>query len=113
MKIQKRLDPGTMVPRGYGLAWHDWINCENVYYPIPLNWVMCYLRKIHRFLVCPPWSRRAPKDVIYWRELAWKRRREVIDAMRHIVDPRLKPWVCPRCNRLERWCECKAVEGSG
>ena len=109
MRLQKRISAGTVLPRGYGLAWRDLICDEYVLYPIPLNWVMCFLRKAHRFLIAPPWSRRVPKDVRHWRDLAQKRHREVIDAMRVIVDPRLTAHVCPRCNRLERWCECEAA----
>ena len=50
MRIAIRIHEGETYPRWYGLAWIDFVRCEAVCYPIPLNvlaralylaWVFC------------------------------------------------------------------------
>lgn len=57
MIMQKRVPACERYPRGYGLAWVDWLTNEGVCYPIPLNWLLCLGRKLLILLKVPPWSR--------------------------------------------------------
>ena len=37
MAFVKRIREGALIPRGYGVAWWDWLSCEGICLPIPLN----------------------------------------------------------------------------
>lgn len=48
----RKVGEGTIIPRGYGLAYWDFYRAEGVYYPIPFNllarlWVRVYYYLMH------------------------------------------------------------------
>ena len=47
---------GALIPRGYGFAYQDWSSDCAVFYPIPINVVVYYWRKL------VDWSRLGLRD---------------------------------------------------
>lgn len=44
--LQKRVDEGYMLPKGYGLAWEDYATGSAICYPIPLNILLSWCRVV-------------------------------------------------------------------
>jgi hypothetical protein len=53
--IRKVIEEGEFLPRGYGIAWYEPHRSRVVLYPIPLNWVMSFLRDAWWIVRKPPW----------------------------------------------------------
>lgn len=49
--MKKLVLEGGLVPKGYGLAWHEYDRRISVAYPIPLNFVASWLRRVKILLV--------------------------------------------------------------
>ena len=56
MKFQTRkvIAEGEMIPRGYGIAYRDFIDYTRVCYPLPLNWIVRGWTAVAKFLKLPP-----------------------------------------------------------
>ena len=50
MTIRVIVTEGSQIPRGYGMAWAQDFSRSWVCYPIPLNWIMAWLRRGYGFL---------------------------------------------------------------
>lgn len=47
----RRLDPGDIPPRGFGLAWRDYMRDQGVVMPVPLNIIVAFFRSLYWFLL--------------------------------------------------------------
>jgi len=47
MGIRKYVRDGEMIPKGYGVAWVDYVCDRAVYYPIGLNMVISFSRDVY------------------------------------------------------------------
>ena len=47
----KMVYEGECIPRGYGIAWHDYNTLNIVCFPIPFNWLASWARDLWYFVV--------------------------------------------------------------
>ena len=77
--LRRRVGCGTMIPRGYGLAWYEPCSDYSICYPLGLNWIFGGVRAFWLILLLPLWARGLRK-----REHELYQRQENIDR----EDPR-------------------------
>lgn len=55
MLWERRVCEGEVLPSWYGMAWFDWMTRQIVAYPVPLHWVMGWVRIVTWHIKFPPW----------------------------------------------------------
>ena len=62
MALSKTVLKGDLIPRGYGCAYYVSHTHAAVFYPIPLNWFIGWLREVWWFLMIGPRDRAYETD---------------------------------------------------
>jgi len=65
MKLRKTVVEGEAVSWGYGHAWRDFMRRNTVCYPIPLNLILHYLRRLWHWSLLSFWMKHSAIDKIY------------------------------------------------
>ena len=47
IKTREQLARGERIPILYGLAYWDYARAQGVFYPIPINYIVCYWRRFY------------------------------------------------------------------
>lgn len=61
---RQRVSEGTLIPKGYGVAyrepWTDIAWC----YPLPFNWIIRWAMNLYWIILCPRKTNRRERDLI-------------------------------------------------
>ena len=52
------IERNCIVPKGYGIAWHDHMRCEIYCYLVPFNYIIAFIRWLYLGVKFPEWFRQ-------------------------------------------------------
>lgn len=84
-----KINEGTAIPKGYGIAWRDFIRNRAICFPIPFNWFAKWGREFWRFLMIPKYS---------WQEKMEAKYREIYDLQTLKMEQTIQKEVEQRLN---------------
>lgn len=88
MKIMARdLAEGERIPRGYGLAYHDWERDILIVYPLPFNLLAALMRRLYYRLVYGMRPLKFEAAIRRARQAAWNRGYDTgyVDCGTHMI----------------------------